>query len=279
MSYRSSDPYRPAPPDQRPPGHLPAERLAELADAEPSTAEAAHLAGCADCRYERDAHRSLLAVARRARDHVAPPLTDWSALAGALGAEGLLHGSAADAAVPVAVAELPATATVRAIADAPSARRRSVPAWVARAAAALLLVTGGAVAGRASTGAPVLPWSASTVAGTDERVAQLLADSTPTPRSQEEAIALLTKAEKDYRLATQWLAEQTTTGAGVDRPEDYQRRLAVMDEVASLTGAALAQAPHDPVLNQYYLASLSAREATLRKLGTVLPAGAQINRF
>ena len=89
---------------------------------------------------------------------------------------------------------------------------------------------------------------------------------------------MLTRTERDYRRATQYLADQTSPLAS-DRPEVYQRRLAVMDEVASLTRAALYEAPHDPVLNQYYLASLSAREATLRQLGTVLPVGAQINRF
>ena len=80
-------------------------------------------------------------------------------------------------------------------------------------------------------------------------------------------------------MATEYLAQRTWAADGADRPEVYQRRLAVKDEVASLTRAALNEAPHDPVLNQYFLASLSAREATLQQLGAVLPAGAQINRF
>jgi hypothetical protein len=65
----------------------------------------------------------------------------------------------------------------------------------------------------------------------------------------------------------------------MDDAATYQRRLAVMDEVAALTRAALYEAPHDPVLNQYYLASIGAREATLQQLGNALPAGVQINRF
>ena len=42
---------------------------------------------------------------------------------------------------------------------------------------------------------------------------------------------------------------------------------------------AMAKSPQDPVINQYYLATVGAREATLRQLGTVLPASAQMNRF
>jgi hypothetical protein len=43
--------------------------------------------------------------------------------------------------------------------------------------------------------------------------------------------------------------------------------------------AALHESPNDPVINQYYLATVGAREATLRQLGTTLPAGAKLNRF
>jgi hypothetical protein len=42
---------------------------------------------------------------------------------------------------------------------------------------------------------------------------------------------------------------------------------------------ALHEAPHDPVINQYYMATVGAREATLRQLGTALPAGRSLNRF
>jgi hypothetical protein len=279
MSHQPADPSHPVPPEQPTAAHPTPERLAELADAEPTTVEGAHLAACAACAVEREAHRTLLAEARRERDRVAPPLTSWAALSTALRGEGLLHGEA----TPLGAASAAATGgvAVHAIADAPSRRRHGLPRWASRAAAALLLAAGGAVVGRASAGAPVLPATIALggEAGEDARVRAILADSAPTPQSQADAIAVLRRAERDYRLATQWLAERTTTGAGVDRPEDYQRRLAVMDEVASLTGAALNEAPHDPVLNQYYLASLSAREATLRQLGTVLPVGAQINGF
>jgi hypothetical protein len=49
--------------------------------------------------------------------------------------------------------------------------------------------------------------------------------------------------------------------------------------MAEIRGA-LKEAPQDPVINQYYLQTVGAREATLRQLGTTLrPAGVKLNRF
>jgi hypothetical protein len=49
--------------------------------------------------------------------------------------------------------------------------------------------------------------------------------------------------------------------------------------MAEIRGA-LKEAPQDPVINQYYLQTVGAREATLRQLGTTLrPAGVSLNRF
>src|SRR5215203_4062902 len=44
--------------------HLSTERLAALGDEEPTAAEAAHLATCADCAREHSAYRTLVAIAR-----------------------------------------------------------------------------------------------------------------------------------------------------------------------------------------------------------------------
>jgi hypothetical protein len=41
----------------------------------------------------------------------------------------------------------------------------------------------------------------------------------------------------------------------------------------------MRQAPHDPVINGYYLTTLGQREATLRQLSTVLPASLRPNSF
>jgi hypothetical protein len=62
-------------------------------------------------------------------------------------------------------------------------------------------------------------------------------------------------------------------------PDTYRTRLAALDNVMTEMRSALHEAPQDPVINQYYLATVGAREATLRQLGTTLPAGARLNRF
>jgi len=56
--------------------HLSSERLAELADGEPTVAEAEHLAACAICATERSAHQRLLSMASDERDRTAEPLTE-----------------------------------------------------------------------------------------------------------------------------------------------------------------------------------------------------------
>ena len=60
--------------------HLSSERLAELADGEPTVAEAEHLAACAICATERSAHQRLLSLAGGERGRIAPPLTEWATL-------------------------------------------------------------------------------------------------------------------------------------------------------------------------------------------------------
>ena len=52
-----------------------------------------------------------------------------------------------------------------------------------------------------------------------------------------------------------------------------------LDRMAETSRQALSVAPADPVLNQYYLSTLGAREVTLRQLGSVLPPGTRLSRF
>ena len=49
--------------------------------------------------------------------------------------------------------------------------------------------------------------------------------------------------------------------------------------MAETSRQALATAPTDPVLNQYYISTLGAREVTLRQLGSVLTEGKRLSRF
>ncbi|HEX5831345.1 MAG TPA: hypothetical protein VFY16_10220 [Gemmatimonadaceae bacterium] len=232
--------------------HLSAERLAALAEAEPTALEAAHLEACHRCATERAAHHQLLVRAGAEAHRISAPLTRWETLAPALADEGLLVSGG---------------------------RRRSARVsrlsrvWLRRAAAVVVLVGGGVAAGRLSAGVAPLPGlGAPAAASAAGRFA-----------SQDEALEALGRAERDYRAAAAFLAAQSRPADGLEPDgaalEAYQTRLAALDEVASVTRAALYDAPHDPVINQYYLASLGAREATLRQLGTSLPAGQQLNRF
>src|SRR5919112_511287 len=74
--------------------HLSSERLAELADGEPTVAEAEHLAACANCATERSAHKRLLSLAGDERDRIAPPLTNWATLSARLREEHIISSDA-----------------------------------------------------------------------------------------------------------------------------------------------------------------------------------------
>jgi hypothetical protein len=86
----------------------------------------------------------------------------------------------------------------------------------------------------------------------------------------------LNRAQRDYERASLWLAANDSTPHDSDV---YRARLAALDQMMAASRAALSDAPQDPVLNQYYLAAFSAREATLQQLGTSLPVGKTIERY
>ena len=62
--------------------------------------------------------------------------------------------------------------------------------------------------------------------------------------------------------ATCW---QIASISGV-RVAMYSKRLVALDQVFNATESALQTAPHDPVINQYYLATMGARVATQQQL-------------
>jgi hypothetical protein len=106
-----------------------------------------------------------------------------------------------------------------------------------------------------------------------------LHDSVPIFRSPAEALATLSRAEQDYRHAAAYLVASNPSESAGDQRETYRTRLAALDEVAQTTRSALEDAPHDPVLNQYYISSVNAREATLRQLRGALPVGMRLDRY
>ena len=198
----------------------------------------------------------------RERERGAPPLTDWDSLSARLRAEGLIQD--------------------------PVMSRFAGRSWM-KIAAGIALAVGGAAAGRASAGAPIVP-VAQVASGPSNTVptpvetaapanAELASNASAQFKSPDEAWEVLNRAGEEYQRASAYLSE---TNAEIPMPaatDQYRTRLAALDNVMAEMRDALKSAPQDPVINQYYLATVGAREATLRQLGTVLPASAQMNRF
>lgn len=241
--------------------HLAIERLAELADGEPSGPEREHLAACAMCAAELEAYSRLVAMATDERRRIAPPLTNWRTLGSRLREEGLV------------------SAPIREAAPAPSVSR--LQRWSRRAAAVLVLAGGGIFYGRLSAGLPV---SQALAIGDTSLLTTSLGGTDAALVSREEfastAVALqaLQRAQRDYERAAIYLARNDTSVSEFDS-DVYRARLAALDEMAGTSLRVLEQAPADPVMNQVYQTTLSARDMTLHRLGTTLPVGTRLTRF
>jgi hypothetical protein len=234
--------------------HLSTDRLAALADEPPTATELAHLSACAECARERAAFRALAEVAAAESARIGSPLTSWETLRPALVADRIIDDGSAN---------ILASRT----------RRVSRP-WL-QAAAAVLLVLGGAMAGRYSTGASPLPIVESNPVAT----ASVPADSVPQFRSIDDARVAQLQSQALYQMATAYLAAQDTSIRAVDSPAAIRTRLAALDRATQAIGQALNDAPYDPVINGYYLSTLGQREATLRQLNTVMPASMRITTY
>lgn len=201
----------------------------------------------------------------RERERGAPPLTNWDSLAVQLRAEGLIRDSVVS--------------------------RFAGSTWM-RVAAGLALAVGGAAVGRASAGASLMPARVAQTASSDvtpatrssppaaDAGASLASATAPQFKSPEEAWDVLNRAGEEYQRASAYLSASNTEVPMPANPSQYRTRLAALDGVMTEIRGALKEAPEDPVINQYYLATVGAREATLRQLGTTLrPAGVSLNRF
>jgi hypothetical protein len=233
--------------------HLPSERLAALVDEAPTPAELAHLAGCAECARERAAHRNLAELAANGPARIGAPLTSWESLAPALLADGVIDRGRG--AMPVRV----------------HTTRRP---WL-QAAAAVVLVAGGMMAGRHSAGVPMLPIT--TQAATPPTTTP--ADSVPHFGSVADARSAQARSQAVYQTATAYLAQNDTSGHVIESPSSMRTRLAALDRARDVMGEALNDAPYDPVINGYYLTTLGQREATLRQLNTVMPTGMRMTSY
>ncbi len=234
--------------------HLSIERFAALSDEPPTDAELAHLASCEECARERAVYRSLAELSGAELARLGEPLTTWEALAPALKADGIIESGR----------------------TLPSVRRhRTRRPWL-EAAAAVLLITGGMMAGRYTAGAPVLPLNE---AAPTSKIAALPTDSTVHFASIEEARAAQAQSQLVFQTATAFLAQQDTTDHASDTPAAMRTRLAALDRVREVVGKALNEAPYDPVINGYYLTTVGQREATLRQLNTAMPAGMRLTSY
>jgi hypothetical protein len=234
--------------------HLPTERLAAFVNEPPSATELAHLAACAECASERATYRGLAELAASESSRIGTPLTTWEKLRPALIADGVIDDG-------------------RGVARSVSHAWRP---WL-QAAAAVLLIAGGVMAGRRSAGATLLPSLPSIGAGHSIAIAS--DDSAPTFKTLADAREAQAKSQLVYQSATAFLAEKDTSNRGSDSPASVRTRLAALDRTRQVLGAALNDAPYDPVINGYYLTTLGQREATLRQLNTFAPASMRITNY
>jgi hypothetical protein len=264
--------------------HLDPERLAALGDSEPTAEEAAHLADCAFCDRERLAQAELLSLSLAER--VAPlhaPLTRWETLSARLREEGILRPAAG------AVSLVPADAARPVMRAGAIGSRHQRRVWL-RAAAVVLLAGGGAAVGRATAAVP-LPLSAERAAlggtpqpagGSAPRASLTagIADSAGAILSVNDALALMRRAESEYRLAAAYIAASDTSSIdGSDGVDRYRARLAALDRVSDAALAAVNEAPADPVVNQYLISTRAARAVTLQQLNSSLPPGMSLTSY
>lgn len=207
----------------------------------------------------------------RERERGMPPLTEWTALSAQLRDEGLIRTQSASRFA--------------------SFNSRTMM----RIAAGLVLAVGGAAAGRMSAGVSPLPVRSAVTASVNAipaasqvdpsnvvktGVGTVASNTTAQFASPEQAWDVLNRAGEEYQRASQYLSASNTEVPMPTSPSQYRTRLAALDGVMTEIRGALKEAPEDPVINQYYLATVGAREATLRQLGTMLrPAGVSLNRF
>ena len=173
-----------------------------------------------------------------------PPLNDWRTIAARARDEGLIRESSSRGWV-------------------------SSQPWM-QAAAAVLLLVGGIAIGRATIGLPSATQTTGSLPSGNAVVSPTpVPDAPPNPSSAsatfaslEEASATLDRAVEDYKRATQFLAAANASGRPGDSAAMYSKRLVALDQVFNATESALQTAPDDPVINQYYLATMGARAAT-----------------
>jgi hypothetical protein len=178
-------------------------------------------------------------AAERARPQA--PLNKWQTIAARAREEGLIRGSQSGSWV-------------------------SGQPWI-QAAAAMLLLVGGIAIGRTTIAIPSSrqaaenPVQAPGPGASTASNAPAASATGDSFASVDDASATLERAIGDYQRASAFLANSSGPTT-VDSSGIYRTRLAALDKVNNAMESALRTAPHDPVINQYYLATMGARVAT-----------------
>jgi hypothetical protein len=181
------------------------------------------------------------------------PLNEWRTIAARAREEGLIH-------------------------DSREWRGSLGQQWL-QAAAAVLLLVGGIAIGRSTIGLPTsVPTQPAAVAAAPNPSiaapagASGTSDFTPTSSasfaSVDQASAALDRAVQEYTRASQYIAANNLADQTRDSAAIYRARAEALDQIANAARSALATAPHDPVVNQYFLATMGARAATRQVVST-----------
>jgi hypothetical protein len=82
-----------------------------------------------------------------------------------------------------------------------------------------------------------------------------------------------------HAVASNHLVERELGAFDARDSEMYRARLAALDGMIGVSRAALYDAPADPLINQLYLATLGARDATVRQISRDLPEGTVLTPY
>lgn len=262
--------------------HLDSERIAAFDHDAPTAGELAHLEACATCRAERAAFSRLSQRALQLIDAPVPSnmprLTNWESLSARLRTDGLIttpdtgrdDESQHDYAAVGAATDRIISINARSAHSHPRVRNE----WWRMAAAAVMLVAGGAVWGRYSETAKAIgPGSADLPNITSEMPLGL---GSTGYGSMEEASKALSRIERDFARTSLWM---TVNDPSANSTDVLRRRLAQLDQLTASSKMAWDSAPQDKVLEHYYRSAYSARELTLQQLGSALPVGRSLERF
>ncbi len=152
------------------------------------------------------------------------------------------------------------------IRELPSSRLWASSRPWAQAAAAVLLLIGGIAIGRTTVALPSAIENTASAPRSENATptagSPSDAGSATSFASVADAAATLNRAVQEYQAASQFIAANNPASDARDSSAIYTARAAALDKIVNATESALQGAPHDPVINQYYLATMGARVAT-----------------